>query len=237
MIERRSVLAVVPARGGSKGIPLKNLREIGGRSLVARVADVVRQIPEIDRAVVSTDHSQIAEAAEEAGLAVPFFRPECLSGDFIGDVDVLTHALNSTETYDGRRYDVLLMLQPTSPLRTPDHVVAALRMLVDGEWDSVWTVSPTDPKAHPLKQLTLRGGGLDYYDPRGKTIIARQQLDPVFHRNGIAYAMTRECLLEQHAIKGNRAGALVIPGEHISIDTERDLVLVERLLSDAQRAC
>ncbi len=105
------------------------------------------------------------------------------------------------------------------------------RMLVDGGWDSVWTVSPTDSKAHPLKQLTVTGGRLDYYDQGGAAILARQQLKPVYHRNGIAYAMTRECLLEQRSIKGKRSGALVVEGEHVSIDTEWDLALVEFLLA------
>lgn len=98
----------------------------------------------------------------------------------------------------------------------------------------VWTVSETDLKAHPLKQLLVTEGNLDYYDSRGAEIIARQQLHPVFHRNGIAYAMTRACLLEQGTIKGRRAGALVVPGSHVSIDTEDDLAMVEWLISRAQ---
>jgi CMP-N,N'-diacetyllegionaminic acid synthase len=231
MLGDRRILAVVPARGGSKGIPLKNLREVGGRSLVARVGDVIRGVPEIDRAVVSTDHEAIANAAEEAGIAAPFRRPEPICGDYIGDIDVLTHALEATEAIDGQRYDIVLMLQPTSPLRTAADVSATIHALVAGGWDSVWTVSPTDSKAHPLKQLTVTGGRLDYYDQGGAAILARQQLKPVYHRNGIAYAMKRECLLEQRSIKGKRSGALVVEGEHVSIDTEWDLALVEFLLA------
>jgi CMP-N,N'-diacetyllegionaminic acid synthase len=231
MISGRSVLAVVPARGGSKGIPLKNLRVVGGRPLVARVGDVVRNVPEIDRAVVSTDHPEIAQVAIAAGLAAPFMRPQAIAGDRIGDFDVLIHALEATEAVDGRRYDVIVMLQPTSPLRTPAQVSATIRKLVDEAWDSVWTVSPTDSKAHPLKQLTVEDGALGYYDGKGADIIARQQLGPVFHRNGIAYALTRACLTEQRTIKGARAGALVIEGDEISIDTERDIMLAEWLLS------
>src|SRR5262245_55533188 len=108
MIEGLSVLAVVPARGGSKGIPLKNLRQVGGRSLVARVGDVIASIPEIDRAVVSTDHPGIAKAAHDAGIDAPFMRPAALSGDYIGDVDVLVHALSECETTDRRRYDIVV---------------------------------------------------------------------------------------------------------------------------------
>jgi len=231
MIGGLAVLAVVPARGGSKGVPLKNLRKVGGRPLVARVGDVVGNVPEIDRAVVSTDHSEIARVAEAAGIAAPFMRPEALSGDVVGDLEVLAHALEATESVDGRRYDIILMLQPTSPLRTPAHVRSTLRLLLDGGWDSVWTVSPTDSKGHPLKQLILQDGRLEYFDPRAAEIVARQQLGTVYHRNGIAYAFTRECLLEQRSTKGRKAGALVIEGEHVSIDTEFDIALVEFLLA------
>ena len=231
MIDGLSVLAVVPARGGSKGIPLKNLRQVAGRSLVARVGDVIAQVPEIDRAVVSTDHAGIAKAAAEAGIAAPFMRPEALSGDYIGDIDVLTHALQASEEIDGRRYDIVVMLQPTSPLRTAAHVSTTIRMLTEGGWDAVWTVSPTDSKAHPLKQLRIENGALDYYDPAGAKIVARQQMGTVYHRNGIAYAITRACLLEQRTIKGMRTGALIVTGEHVSIDTEWDITLVELILS------
>jgi CMP-N,N'-diacetyllegionaminic acid synthase len=232
MIDGRRVLVVVPARGGSRGIPLKNLREVGGRSLISRVGDVVREVPEIDRAVVSTDHEGIAQAAIEAGLDAPFRRPEPISGDRIGDFEVLIHALEATEAVDRMQYDVIVMLQPTSPLREAAHVRATLRMLLDGNWDSVWTVSATDSKAHPLKQLNVGAeGALGYYDPRGGEIIARQQLQPVYHRNGIAYAMTRTCLVDQRTIKGSRTGALVIEGDHVSIDTEHDIALVEWLLA------
>ncbi|HSO46551.1 MAG TPA: acylneuraminate cytidylyltransferase family protein, partial [Rhizobiaceae bacterium] len=173
MIDGRRVLAVVPARGGSKGIRLKNLRTVGGISLVARAAMVASQVAMIDRAVVSTDHEEIASVAEAAGLAAPFRRPEELSGDRIGDWDVLEQALREMEAQDGVTYDIILMLQPTSPGRTADHVEQTLRKLVDGKFDAVWTVSETDSKAHPLKQLVVGPDGvLDYYDPRGAAIVA-----------------------------------------------------------------
>jgi CMP-N,N'-diacetyllegionaminic acid synthase len=236
LIEGRTILAVVPARGGSKGISLKNLRKVGGRSLVAHVGAVIRELPEIDRAVVSTDHADIAREAESVDIAAPFMRPKAIASDYIGDVDVLSHALLAMEAIDCRTYDIVVMLQPTSPLRTAGEVSATIRMLVDGCWDSVWTVSPTDSKVHPLKQLAVSEGALDYYDPSGADIIARQQMKPVYHRNGVAYAMTRACLLDQHTIKGKRTGALVIEDHHISIDTEWDLGLVEFLMARRARA-
>jgi CMP-N,N'-diacetyllegionaminic acid synthase len=185
--------------------------------------------------VVSTDHEGIAEAAESAGIAAPFRRPESLAGDCIGDLEVLTHALQATEKLDGRKYDIVVMLQPTSPFRKPEQVSACIRMLVKGAWDAVWTVSPTDSKSHPLKQLNVgEEGALDLYDASGAQIIARQQLEPLYHRNGIAYAFTRECLLEQKTIHGRRTGALVFEEPCVNIDTEWDLELAEFLLSRRQ---
>jgi CMP-N-acetylneuraminic acid synthetase len=235
MLNGKRILAVVPARGGSKGIPLKNLQPVLGTPLVALVGRVIAQLPEIDRAVVSTDHEEIARVAEGAGIAAPFRRPEALSGDRIGDVDVLLHALHTMEELDGTAYDIVLMLQPTSPLRHPEQVRACLAMLIEGGWDAVWTVSRTDPKNHPLKQLRLGDAGeLDYYDPEAASIIARQQLSPIYHRNGVAYALTRECLAEQRSLKGRRAGALVLDGPHVSIDTLSDLALVEWIATRAE---
>jgi CMP-N,N'-diacetyllegionaminic acid synthase len=229
VINGLSVLAIVPARGGSKGIPLKNLREVGGRSLVARVGDVVALVPEIDRTVVSTDHHGIAQHAIMTGMSV-LWRPAHLAGDRIGDIAVLLHALNGIEKIEGWYYDIVVMLQPTSPLRTPEQVSATIRKLVDENWDAVWTVSETDSKAHPLKQLHVEGGLLDYYDQDGASIIARQELMPVYHRNGIAYAMTRDCILDQRSVMGRKTGAIVTEGHHVSIDTEWDLQIAELAL-------
>lgn len=231
MLAERRVLAVVPARGGSKGVPLKNLRHVAGLPLVAWAGKVAAALPEIDRAVVSTDHEAIAEAAALHGLAAPFSRPPELSGDRVADWDVLAHALTTMERLDALTYDVVLMLQPTSPLRRVEDVRRTLEMLITGNHDSVWTVSETDLKYHPLKQLTMVDGRLDYFDPRGAGVIARQQLTPVYHRNGVAYAMTRECLLDQGVIKGRDSAGYVITEPQVSIDTEEDIMAVDQLLS------
>jgi CMP-N,N'-diacetyllegionaminic acid synthase len=231
MIHGKRILVVVPARGGSKGIRLKNIQQVNGRPLVALVADVVKQIPEIDRAVVSTDSEEIAGVAKAAGLDVPFYRPESLSGDRIADWDVLVHALQACEELDKVQYDIVVMLQPTSPMRTATQVLNCIKMLVDEARDSVWTVSETDSKAHPLKQLRVSDGDMSYYDPQGGQVIARQQLGTVYHRNGIAYAITRQCLLEQKSIKGENAGALIIKEQTVNIDTVWDLKLANFVMS------
>jgi len=231
MINGKKVLAVVPARGGSKGVPLKNIRPVLGIPLVARVGYLVKEIPMIDRAVVSTDHPEIARIAREAGLDVPFMRPVELSGDRVADWDVLYHALQEVERIDMVNYDIIIMLQPTSPMRKTEHVLGSVEKLINEQWDSVWTVSKTDPKYHPLKQLRIVNSQVDYFDERSSRIIARQDLDTVYHKNGAAYVMTRECLLEQKTIKGKKTGALVIDSEMVSIDTLFDFKFAEFLMN------
>ena len=100
-------------------------------------------------------------------------------------------------------------------------------------WDAVWTVSETDSKNHPLKQLTIDQGHLDYSDTEGKAVIARQQLNPVYHRNGVAYVITRDCLLNQRSIKGHRTGGLILQGNFVSIDTEWDITLAELVMRNS----
>lgn len=230
MIAGRRVLAVVPARGGSKGLPGKNLRELAGIPLVGHAARCAGAVVEIDRCVVSTDDDDIAAAAERYGIDAPFRRPDELSGDRIGDHAVLLHALETMEAHDGHVYDLVVMLQPTSPARTPKQVRAALAMTLEGGWDAVWTVSPTDPKYHPDKQLEVHDGWLTYHTELGPDIVARQQLSSLYHRNGIAYIITRACLTGQNTIFGERTGALVIDGPVVNIDTESDLTWAEHVL-------
>lgn len=236
MLKGKTILAVVPARGGSKGVPMKNIHPLLGRPLLAYAGDIVRAAGYFDRAVVSTDHPKIAEVAKTVGLDAPFIRPEDLSGDRVADFPVLKHALVEMESIDGRQYDVVVMLQPTCPLRKPVHVTDAISRLIDGGWSAVWTVSATDIKYHPLKTLKIgENESLSLYDPRGKVIIARQQLDSVYHRNGAAYAFTRDALLQGDTTLPENSTAVIIQDKLISIDTLDDFSEIERLMSSGDR--
>jgi len=227
----KRILVIVPARGGSKGVKRKNLHALAGRPLVVHTAELVRALPDADQAVVSTDSEEIATVCRGAGLAAPFLRPETLSGDQIGDLEVLRQGLEEIERRDQVRYDFVLMLQPTCPLRTVGMVTATLHKAVDEGWDAVWTVSQSDLKYHPLKALTLGpDGGLGYFDARGATIIARQQLVPVYHRNGAAYVFSRDALLVHQTILPARTSAVVVEEPLVSIDTLEDFARVESLL-------
>lgn len=231
MINNKKVLAIVPARGGSKGIPNKNLLKLNGKSLIGLVASVVKNIPEIDRCIVSTDSEKIAEDAITHGLAVPFMRPKKISGDFIGDWDVIYHAVREMERIDKTKYEYILMLQPTSPLRTAKEVLGALELLVTKGYSSVWTLSETDLKYHPLKQMKLTGTSMAHYHNSGKKVIARQELEQLYHRNGVAYAFERKCIMQTKNIWGENPGGFLLESHHVSIDTLADVAVIEALMN------
>jgi CMP-N-acetylneuraminic acid synthetase len=226
------VLAIIPARGGSKGIPKKNIAPLAGKPLISYTTEHAQKLPWLDAIVVSTDSKEIAKVATQTHGVGVVWRPKELSGDRIGDHPVLRHALLAQEEQTGERYDIVLMLQPTSPLRTIRDVESCIKTLEDGGWDAVWSVSETEVTYHSRKQLTLSPSGkLDFVIPGGHAIVARQELEPVFHRNGVCYAFTRDFLVESGSTYSeDKTSAVVTPGAHISIDTPEDLAAVEKIL-------
>ena len=237
MFNDSRVLAVIPARGGSKGIPKKNIAPVAGKPLISYTTELTRNLPWLDATVVSTDSEKIAEVATQTPGVGVVWRPEELSGDRIGDHPVLRHALLAQEEQTGEHYDIVLMLQPTSPLRTINDVESCITTLEDGGWDAVWTVSETELTYHPRKQLALAPNGkLDFAIPGGHAIVARQELEPVFHRNGVCYAFTRDFLVESESTYSqDKTSAFVTPGAHISIDTPEDLAAVEKIILAGRR--
>jgi len=235
MFQDLRILAVIPARGGSKGIPKKNIAMLAGRPLISYTTELCQSMAWIDATVVSTDSAEIAAVALKTPGITIVSRPEELSGDRIGDHPVLVQAIDEAERTFGE-FDAVIMLQPTSPLRTVHDVESCLARLAQSGCDAVWTVSETELTYHPRKQLMLsEGGGLSFVIPGGESIIARQQLEPVYHRNGVCYAFRRDFLAGGSSIfSESNTTAIVTRGRHISIDTPEDLAEVEELL--AQKA-
>ena len=236
MFKSLRVLAVVPARGGSKGIPKKNIALVAGKPLISYTTELTQTLPWLDSTVVSTDSEEIAEVVTQTPGVEIVWRPEELSGDRIGDHPVLRHALLAREDQTGEHYDIVLMLQPTSPLRKAEDIENCITQLREGDWDAVWSVSETELTYHPRKQLALSPtGNLGFLIPGGQAIVARQELEPVFHRNGVCYAFTRDFLTGSDSIfSEGKTSAIVTPGAHISIDTPEDLATVEKIIMDGK---
>lgn len=230
MIKKKKILAIIPARGGSKGIKLKNLRKINGKSLIKITAEIISKIKFIDRAVISTDNKKIALEAIKNNLTFYKYRPKYLSGDKISDIEVIKFTLNEVEKIENTNYDIVLMLHPTSPLRKKSDVEKSLKLLLKKNYDSVWTVSKTDSKFHPYKQLLVNKGKLKYFSKKGSKIIYRQQLNQVYHRNSVAYVVKSKLLKKRKSIITNNTGAYLVKDNQISIDTMSDLSYANKLL-------
>lgn len=232
MFNGSRVLAIIPARGGSKGIPKKNIASVAGKPLISYTTELTQNLSWIDSTAVSTDSEEIAEVARRTPGVEIIWRPEELSGDTIGDHPVLRHALLAVEGQSGVQYDIVLMLQPTSPLRTIHDVEGCAAKLQEGGWDAVWSVSETDVTYHPRKQLALSPEGkLFFVIPGGHRVVARQELEPVFHRDGVCYAFTRDFLFTNNSTYSQEnTSAIVTTGLHISIDTPEELVTVENII-------
>lgn len=227
----RSVLAVIPARGGSKGIPRKNLREVGGISLVGRAARLSSDAPWIDATIISTDDAEIREEAVRHGADGPFLRPDEHASDTANSIDMWQHAWRASEEHYGRRFDVGLLLEPTSPLRRLDDLERTIAALVDSDAASSATVSPTPAHYTPHKTLTRDSAGrLGFYLEGGAAHTLRQSIPDYFHRNGVCYAVTRSHLLDEGRLLDVGTVGVVIERHLVNIDEEWELEFASWLL-------
>ena len=234
--EGKNVLAVVPARGGSKGIPRKNLKRVGSISLVARAAQIAAALPWIDEAIISTDDDEIMAEAMAYGLDAPFVRPLELSADGATSVDVWCHAWTAAEDHYQCEFHLSVLLEPTSPLRTPDDVERTIWALVDGGHRAAATVSPTPAHYTPHKTLTVEDGTIGFYLEGGASHSLRQTIPQFFHRNGICYGVTREALIESGQILEQDCAAVIIDRPVVNIDEMFELELAEFLLARQSNA-
>lgn len=228
------VLAVVPARGGSKGVPRKNLRLVAGRPLLAYTADAVRASSRVTRAIVSTDDDEIARAARELGLEVPFMRPAELAADDSPMQPVLQHAVRAMAAA-GFVADVVVLLQPTSPLRRGAHIDAAVDLLESTGADSVVSVVLVPHQFNPVSVMTIDRERLVPFLPDPQ-VFRRQDKPRVFARNGPAVAAIRCSVLERGSLYGDDVRGLVMrPEESIDVDSQADLEYLEYLLARSPR--
>lgn len=226
-----NILAVVPARGGSKGILRKNLKEVCGISLVGRAGKLAKSIDWIDEAIVSTDDVEIAEEARKYGLDVPFMRPADLAGDRSGSVEMWQHAWYEAEKYYKKRFDVSILLEPTSPMRRVEDIDRTVSALLKEDAPAAVTVSKTPAHFTPHKTLTINDTGeIGFYLEGGANFSLRQNIPNYYHRNGLCYALRREHLLEKGFIIDEKALAIVVKRYVVNIDDLFELELAEWLM-------
>lgn len=222
------VLGLLPARSGSKGLPGKNIRLLRGKPLLAYAAEAARDSGVVDRVVLSTDAEDIAEVGRLAGLDVPFLRPDWLAQDDTAMLPVITHAVD-TLARDGWVADIIVLLQPTSPLRTGAHIRRSVELLQETTADSVVSVLELPRHLSPDYVMRLEEGRLVPFLPEGQRVTRRQDARQAYVRDGTVYTFWRRTLVEKGSLYGDDCRPLVIPAdESLTIDSPEDWAEAER---------
>lgn len=222
-----TTLAVIPARGGSKAIPRKNLRLLGGRPLVAWSVAAAREARLVDRVLVSTDNAEIAETARAAGAEVPFLRPAELAGDDVHSVHAVLHALDWLEAEEGSTPERVVMLLPTSPLRAGADLDSAIAALQGSGAPSVISVCATSPHG---SLRWLRDGRLVPLAQAGERNFQRQEVEPLYAVNGSIYVAATSALREQRSFHIDGALGSIMPRRRsIDINSLEDFAMAEAL--------
>jgi CMP-N-acetylneuraminic acid synthetase len=225
------VLGIVTARGGSKGVPRKNVRPLAGKPLIGWTAEAALASKRLARVVLTTDDAEIAEAGRRAGLDVPFMRPAELALDSTPSLPVLQHVVRSLEQA-GDRYDATCLLQPTSPLRDAGTIDACIDLLETSGADSVVTVLPVPAEYNPHWVFFRDAAGTLLPAMPGPMIPRRQELPPAFHREGQVYVTRRDVLVDGNSLYGARTmGYPIDPARSVNIDTPEDWERAELLLA------
>jgi CMP-N-acetylneuraminic acid synthetase len=227
-----TVLGIVPARGGSKGIPRKNLARLGGRPLLAYTACAVRGATRLARAVLSTDDEEIAQVGREYGLEVPFMRPPELAGDRVQTIDVIQDVVRRLESA-GATFDAVMTLQPTTPLRRADDIDGAIALLERSGCDSVISFVDVGER-HPARMKVVTDEGRVCDPPFAESVECqpRQTLPRMYLREGSIYLTRRDVLMHERSFKGCDCRAWLVPRERAcNIDDPFDLFLAEQMLA------
>lgn len=225
---KNKIIIVIPARGGSKGIKLKNLKKIHKRSLLEIVINFSKSLKLTKYIVVSSDHSKILNLAKKNGV-IPIKRPKKLSGDFISDYQVIYHSVRVIEKSEKKKFDYIFYLQPTSPFRKKKDILSAFKQVIKEKYDCSFSVSNVDIKYHPKKIFILKGKFINLFSNLGKKILARQQLNKIFIRNGVFYIFNRNKLFFKKSIYLKKNYPFIIRHKLKNIDTYSDLRESRRL--------
>tara|TARA_Y100000741_G_C18228759_1_gene548948 strand:- start:758 stop:1462 length:705 start_codon:yes stop_codon:yes gene_type:complete len=230
MINNLSVLGLIPARGGSKGVPKKNIKLLNGIPLINYTIKAAKKANYIDKLIVSTDNDEISSICKDQNVEVPFVRPKNLSDDQAKSIDVIIHALKFIEKQENRLFDLILYLEPPSPLRTYIDINESLEIFVKKKPDSLVSVHEAN-QFHPILMKKIRNNYLEPIwknEPEG---IPRQLYSPTaYMRNGAIYIFKRDNILN-NILYGDKVFPYIMPIEKsICIDDIKDWYVAEQLI-------
>lgn len=230
------IIGIVFARAGSKGVPNKNLRTVGGVTLLARAIQTASSVPEIDLVVVSTDSPEIAEAARAAGAEVPFLRPAELATDEAPEWLVWRHAITALSKVVSPTLEAMVSIPCTAPLRQPADVSSCISVFRENECDAVITV--TEARRHPaFNMIRIEEGFVSLACPQPVELTRRQDAPALFDICTVAYCVSPGHVQQSRGLLDGQVRAVVIPSERsLDIDTEFDLKVADLVLSIREEA-
>jgi CMP-N-acetylneuraminic acid synthetase len=226
------VLGVIPARGGSKGVPHKNVRLLHGKPLLQYTIQAAQSSKRLSRVILTTEDNEIAQLGHVLGIEVPFLRPMELAQDDTPTLPVLQHAVRWLEANEADQYDVICLLQPTNPLRSANVIDACIFQLEQSGADSLVTMLPVPAEYNP-HWVYFRQPDCTFRLCTGERnpIPRRQELPPAYHREGSVYLTTRDVLMEQSTLFGAKlVGYVLSPEQCVNIDSEADWERAETML-------
>lgn len=226
------VLGIIPARGGSKGIPRKNLVILAGKPLLYFAIRAAQGSGYLTRTILSSEDEEINSVGRSLGVDVPFVRPMDLATDQASSQAVAKHALLFAENEEGKHYDAICLLQPTCPLRESIDIDSAIQMLESSDADAVVSLTQVE-EPHPLKMMLVSEGVVrPLFPDKWRETVRRQDLAPTFYLNGAVYCVRRSVLLESNSLWGTKTLAYIMPAERsVNIDTPLDVITAKGLLT------
>ena len=235
--EKKNIVGIIPARGGSKRLPLKNIKELAGKPLITYTIEEALKSKTLDRIIVSTDHDEIARISKEWGAEVPFKRPAHLALDTTHAPPIIRHTVKYLEETEDYVVDIVVILPPTSPLRKSEHIEEAIKKILKTDVDSVMSVC--EAVFPPWWMVKLKENGLlepfikseiDYF------CLESQELPKVYQPNGAIYVTKSDVLFEQGVIIGKRNAPIFMDDESsLDIDTLTDFKLAELIMEGREK--
>jgi CMP-N-acetylneuraminic acid synthetase len=234
---RRTVLGIIPARGGSKGIARKNIRLLCGEPLLAYTANTAFKSACLNRVLLSTEDPEIAQVGKELGLDVPFLRPAELASDSTPMIEVVLHAIRCVQS-QGESYDAICLLQPTSPLRSAGTIDRCISLLWERDADTVISVRPVPLEYNPhWVYFETPDGLLQRSMGAGEPIPVRQKLPPAYHCDGSVFVARTRVVMTHASLYGDRTfGSVSPPEEAFDLDTEEQWADLERKLKSGSKS-
>jgi len=231
MYKEKTFLGIIPARGGSKGLPNKNIKELCGKPLIAWSIEAGIKSKYLDEILVSTDSVEIAEISKELGVKAPFLRPEHLANDTAKSVDVIKHTIEFYKNIIKKEFDYVVLLEPTSPLRESKDIDKAIELLLESNAVSIVGICKTEDQNPAFLVTKGDNGEIKGYENKNMEVLRRQDIRDVFFFEGTIYISKTEELLKKKTFYHDKTIGYVVPKyKSLEIDDMDDFIMVEAIM-------